>query len=136
MMRTVFIILGFVMFLLPVAARAQASADPFDGKWTWSQGKESLELTLDQNGEALTGFHIAIGQDGNKVDDAGEELVPSITGLVEGNMAKIDFASAFPDGGTGTATLTLKNGKLEWLLAASHGEHYFPKKAELLRAAQ
>ncbi len=135
MMKSFLIAFAVVFFLLPALSYAE-QAEPFDGKWTWSQGKESLELTLDQDAEVLTGFHIAIGQNGNKVDDTAQEIVPSITGVVEGNTAKIDFASAFPDGGTGTATLTLQNGKLEWLLTGSKGEHYFPKNAELQRAAQ
>lgn len=104
----------------------------FQGTWAWKKGAEEFELTLKQDGNKLTGYHFAFGQNGNKVDESDTTGVPSIIGTVKGSTAKIKFTSAFPDGnGKGMATLVLRRRHLYWKVTSSSGEHYLPLSAML-----
>ena len=131
--RFVTLIVAFLLLVTLGAATeyAQKSKD-FQGTWTWKKGAEEFELTLKQNGSKLTGYHFAVGQNGNKVDEADTKGEPSIIGTIEDNTAKIKFTSAFPDGnGKGTATLVLHHRRLYWKITSSSGEHYLPLSAIL-----
>lgn len=122
------------------AAQQAASAPairPADltGPWQWEQGQESLDLTLVQHGNEITGYHSAVGERGMKVDEVLEASgKPSITGAIKGNVATVQFRSGYPDStGGGTARLTLRGAYLYWQIIKSEGEHYLPKTARLTR---
>lgn len=118
-----------LMTLGAVSEYAQKS-DNFQGNWVWKQGAEEFELTLKQDDTKLTGYHFAIGQNGNKVDEADSTGEPSIIGTIKGNTARIEFTSAFPDGdGKGMATLVFRRRHLYWKITSSSGEHYLPLSA-------
>jgi len=121
---------------LAAGEAAPAADGSFSGEWHWSKGQEELTLYLVQSSNQLTGWHTAIGQGGQKVDEVPRSDPPSITGLIDGKTATLDFRSGYPDGnGKGKVKLTLTRGYLSWQLLESSGEHYLPKNAKLRRAA-
>ena len=127
-----FIVAFLVLITLGVASEYAQKSGNFQGTWTWKKGAEEFELTLRQNGDKLTGYHFAIGQNGNKVDEADTTGEPSIIGTIEDNTAKIKFTSAYPDGnGKGTAKIILHRRHLYWKITSSSGEYYLPLSATL-----
>jgi hypothetical protein len=137
--------LGLIVLaaLATAVAAAQAPAQGADsvkavdltGPWQWEQGKESLDLTLEQHGTVITGYHSAVGQRGAKVDEVtADSGQPSITGEINGNVATVKFRSGYPDStGGGTARLTLRGSFLYWEITKTQGEHYLPRTARLTR---
>jgi hypothetical protein len=106
------------------------------GSWKWEQGQERFDLVIKQDGNAITGYHAAVGQRGNKVDEVAlaPDVEPSIKGELKGPVATLKFRSGYPDStGGGTATLTLRGAFLYWQIVKSDGEHYLPKSAKLTR---
>ncbi len=133
MRASVFAVFAFIL-LFSGAARAAGQED-FSGGWLWEQGQESLELTLNQQGDKITGTHAAIGQGGLKADDGLAAETPTLDGTVQGNVATITFHTAYPDSdGHGTVTMTRHGDAIDWVITSSNGEHYLPKKATLHRA--
>jgi hypothetical protein len=140
---------AFVALLVAVAAcsspqTAKPVAEPqkavnIAGRWTWEQNPESLDLILKQDGAAISGYHSAVGERGNKVDEVTLEsgAEPSIKGEMKGTVGTVRFRSGYPDSkGGGTATLTLRGGVLYWQIIKSDGEHYLPKVARLRPSKQ
>ena len=127
------LIIAFLLLITLGAATEYAQqSENFQGTWAWKKGDEEFELKLKQDGTKLTGYHFAIGQNGNKIDEPDTTGEPSITGIIKGNTAKIKFTSAFPDGdGKGMATLVLRRRHLYWKIISSSGEHYLPLSAIL-----
>jgi hypothetical protein len=119
----------------PAAPAPAVKAVDLTGPWQWEQGQESLDLTLEQHGNEITGYHSAVGQQGQKVDEVLEATgKPSITGEIKSNVATVHFRSGYPDStGGGTARLTLRGAYLYWQIIKSDGEHYLPKSARLTR---
>ena len=125
------VILLFVSSSAVMTLYAQKSGN-FRGVWSAKNGAEEFELELKQNGNRLTGYHFAIGQNGNKVDEADTQQAPSITGSIKGKIATVQFKSGFPgSSGKGTATLVLRRRQLYWRIIGSSGEHYLPLSAVL-----
>lgn len=123
----------FVSTLEAIAQSVGKTAN-LQGRWTWKRGSQEFELRLEQDGNKLTGYHIAIGQNGNKVDEADPAREPSVVGEVKGKTAKVKFKSGFPDSeGSGEATLNLHRQRLYWRITTSNGEHYLPVSAVLRR---
>lgn len=123
-----------LLFIITLGAATEYAQknENFQGTWAWKKGAEEFELTLKQNGNKLTGYHIAIGQNGNKVDEADITQEPSIVGIVKKKSARVEFKSGFPDGnGKGAATLVLRRRQLFWKIINSSGEHYLPLSAIL-----
>jgi len=114
-------------------AADKASSD-FSGTWHWAKGKEELTLYLRQTDQKLSGWHAAIGQGGDKVDEVVKTDEQSITGEVAGNIAKATFRSGYPESkGGGKAELTLQGNTIRWRVIESSGEHYLPQTAKLSR---
>ncbi len=129
------LIIAFLLLITLGAATEYAQkSENFQGTWAWKKGAEEFALTLKQDGNKLTGYHFAIGQNGNMVDEADTTGEPSITGTIKNNTAKIKFTSAFPDGnGKGMATLVFRRRRhLYWKITSSSGEHYLPLSAMLI----
>lgn len=129
----IILVVAFLFLItLGVSTEYAQKNENFQGSWAWRKGAEEFELTLKQNGNKLTGYHSAIGQNGNKVDEADTTQEPSIFGIVKNNTAKIKFTSGFPDGtGKGTAMIVRRGRHLYWKITSSSGEHYLPLSATL-----
>lgn len=126
------IALLLLIITIGVTTQYAQKSKTFQGTWSWEKGTEQFELELKQNGNKLTGYHIAIGQNGSKVDEADTTQEPSIVGTVKRNTAKVNFKSGFPDSnGKGAATLILRRRQLYWKIINSSGEHYLPLSAVL-----
>lgn len=126
--------LNFIYCPPPEKLQAQNKQN-FAGVWSWKKGADEFELTLTQNGDQVTGYHFAAGQNGNKIDEAETTQPPSITGTIKGKTATINFTGAFPDGnGQGTATMTIRKDKLYWKITGSRGEHYLPANAVMKKS--
>ncbi len=133
-LATATMILLFIGLSAATTLYAQKN-DNFQGNWMWKKGADEFELELKQKGNKISGYHIAIGQNGHKVDEADRTQTSSITGSVKGKTATVAFRSGFPDGnGQGTATLILRRRQLYWRIINSGGEHYLPLSAVLKKS--
>lgn len=113
---------------------AQSEAD-FAGKWQSDPSYYSgFILTLEQNGNQITGYHSAVSQEGNRIDASiPNEDRPTIYGRVNGNVAKVTFNSSYGNG-RGDATLLLEGSKLTWVITRDNGgEHFLPKEAPMYK---
>jgi hypothetical protein len=130
------------LFFLVAIPRAHAEQknnistnSDFDGTWKWRRAKEELTLTLQQTGNHLEGRHVAIGQNGAKVDEISATDPPSIVGEVDRSTARVNFRSGFPGStGGGTARIRRVGQGLTWRIVSSTGEHYLPSFAHLTRS--
>jgi hypothetical protein len=114
----------------------------FQGKW-WAKGNDwGFDLKLAQKGNKLTGNYCAVAENGNKIDCDDKES-ENISGDIKDNVAKIKFISNFRMNGTdadhtGKAEITLKNGRLYWIVTkpTRNGYYYCPDKATLKRESK
>jgi len=121
-----------LLAILPPAGLAADAKTPFTGAWAAKTTEHSaFSLQLTQKGDQLEGYHSAVAQKGNRIDSAlpGEDR-PSIKGTIVNGVALVQFRSGYSEA-TGNATLTLKDGKLEWKITKSSGVHYLPDTAVL-----
>jgi hypothetical protein len=138
-----------LILLLPLIASFSVAASPFDGEWEviWScegatgvyaercaEGfRDFFLLDLWTTANSVCGLHVSTGHLGNRVDE-GDLLdgKPTVTGSVDGDVAKVGFRSAW--GATGTATIRLEGSRLHWKVLAQHeGESWLPQDAVLLK---
>ena len=128
-------IITLLLGILCVSAYAQEPAN-FRGVWDMEEtGGLSFGLELSQDGNELSGHHCGITDNADRVDCslAGEDA-PSITGSIQGNVAKVRFTSAY-SGQIGMAKLTLSNDSLLWEITAyPNGEYYLPDQAVLIKS--
>lgn len=109
----------------------------FTGRWEGEDaGQSTLNLSLNQTGNVLTGTYCYITQAGNRIDCPGDEE-NNIHGLVKNGKAEIKFDSSF-GGKNGRATLELDGVKMKWHLikAPVNGNYYAPDKYVLTRQFQ
>jgi uncharacterized protein len=93
--------------------------------------RDVFELAIQVNGAHVCIIHMATAGLGNRVDEV-EDLQPSMTGKVNGNVATVRFRSAW--GGTGTAMLRVEGNSLHWKVNAKNkGESWIPDEAVLPR---
>ncbi len=99
-----------------------------DGHWV----DETTGFTLDlyQDWKNIYGQHEIVAQEGNKID----ALESSITGMIQGEGAIVEFRSSFTDH-VGTAELIYVDANtMQWrIITAPEGEYYFPAEATLKR---
>ncbi|HZS08514.1 MAG TPA: hypothetical protein VFD58_27015 [Blastocatellia bacterium] len=116
------------------ATAPAGAAAGFAGSWavTFKSGA-GFGIDLVQKGDRLTGWHSAVTSNASRVDavERGSDE-PSIRGRIEGTTATVTFTSGYGDG-KGKARLMLQDGKLQWQITESTGEHYLPDKAVLSR---
>lgn len=106
----------------------------FTGRWEGEDaGQSTLNLSLNQTGNVLTGTYCYITQAGNRIDCPGDEE-DNIHGLVRNGKAEIVFDSSF-GGKNGRATLELDGAKMKWHLvkAPMKGNYYAPNSYDLTR---
>lgn len=113
----------------------KATADSnFTGRWEGEDaGQSTLNLSLTQTGNVLTGTYCYITQSGNRIDCPGDEE-DNIHGVVKNGKAEIIFDSSF-GGKDGQATLELDDAKMKWHLvkAPVKGNYYAPNNYDLTR---
>lgn len=104
------------------------AAFTLDGQWEDPATNFNLELA--QEWKRIYGSHIAIGQNGGKIDT----LTLSIDGILQGKVATVQFQSAFTND-TGTAQITsLDADTIQWkIIDPPDGEYYLPAEAKLVR---
>ena len=106
----------------------------FTGRWEGEdEGQSTLNLSLNQTGNVLTGTYCYITQAGNRIDCPGDEE-DNIHGLVSNGKAEIIFDSSF-GGKNGRATIELDGAKMKWHLvkAPMKGNYYAPNSYDLTR---
>ena len=103
------------------------------GEWSYDgYPHNSLHLTLRQSGNRIRGTHVAIALGGNRID-AYLDDEESINGTINGDMARVNFKSAYFDGGGGVAIIKILDEKtIEWTVIEER-EHWFPKSAILTK---
>jgi hypothetical protein len=136
---------------LAVTCPAKASG-PFDGDWTFKYSCDSATgpyaerclrgegdsfslYGLTQNGGRICGYHVATAYGQNKVDEGDlDGKGPSIYGTVTGNVATVQFRSAWT-GAIGVATITLRNDSIVWhVVKRIDQQNWFPDDAALSRS--
>lgn len=108
---------------------AQYRADfSLDGHW--EDAVTGLSLDLYQDWKNIYGKHLIVAQGGNKIDT----LDVSIDGILRGQVADVQFKSAFTDS-TGTAQITyIDVNTITWkIITPPDGEYYLPAEATLTR---
>lgn len=107
----------------------------FSGKW--EAGKESgtgdanFSVTLNQQGDRLTGSYCYVAGNGNRIDCASVDGVENIHGTVEGERAVISFDSMF-GGKRGKVELLKEGERIAWKLMKEprQGNYYAPVNAD------
>ncbi len=96
----------------------------------WEDPASGFTLDLGQEWKTIYGGHTAVGQGGNKIDS----LEVSISGMVQGQGADIQFKSAFTPN-TGTARITVVDpNTMTWkIITPPDGEYYLPAEATMVR---
>lgn len=88
----------------------------------------------------MTGRYCAVAYGGNRIDcNPSEKEVDNISGVIKDNVAEVKFISYYrmspyrEEENIGKAEITLKNGKLYWLVTepTKNGFYYCPDKATL-----
>lgn len=123
-----------LMFVIALSSFTISKAG-FTGKWGTSTKTSDFELTLKQTGSTITGSHVSVMQNGNRLDAGADEKGVTITGVInKAELATVTFTSGYTNK-TGTATIKLIAGnKLEWnIVKEPQGEYYIPKHAILSR---
>lgn len=106
----------------------------FTGRWEGEDaGQSTLNLSLNQTGNVLTGTYCYITQAGNRIDCPVDEE-KNIHGLVKNGKAEIVFDSSFR-GKNGRATLERDGAHMKWHLVKEpvNGEYYAPINYVLTR---
>jgi hypothetical protein len=127
-------ILKFVIFLLLLSSPSYAD-DGFGGKWSSVSDTISLDLTLSQNGDSITGYHCSVTANANRIDCSTDGNVFGITlrGTIKGNSINVTFMSTYSMK-TGEAVITKKGKYLIWKITkAPDGEFYIPMEATLIK---
>ncbi|MDR7211866.1 hypothetical protein [Flavobacterium piscis] len=114
----------------------QAQIANFQGKWKISStDTDEFILTLNQNNSVLTGSHISVQLNGDKIDSTLDTTDISINGNVSSNtQVLVTFTSAFSNT-SGKATLTkISPTEIAWkIVTPPSGEYYFPKEVRLYK---
>jgi hypothetical protein len=126
----------FILWLLAgcgspaTAPTTPNSSAPVDFTGHWEDPASAFSLDLTQAGEQLQGSHVAVAQQGNKIDS----LEKSIEGSIQGNIATIKFQSSFTSN-TGTAQITFIDANtIYWkIITPPSGEYYLPGEATLIK---
>jgi hypothetical protein len=119
---------------------AHAASSPLAGTWKAtiqcskkadsSCQPEFFAIRLFVRGGEVCGKHSSVAMQGNKVDEM-DDSEPSLTGTMDGSIAKISFNSAF--GGSGWAQVSSTGKTLNWRITKDDGVHYLPPKVTLQR---
>jgi hypothetical protein len=123
--------------VLCLSACSPAAPGDFQGEWVWSDGTAYFGLTLQVDGAALSGWHDGGLADGSRIDTSVPGDEPTVSGTVEGRVARIKITSVYSPELAYEATLTLEGtDKAAWKVTkAMDGETYIPREAALVRAA-
>jgi hypothetical protein len=106
----------------------------FSGSWETSTKTSDFSLDLKQQANLITGSHISVMQNGNKIDSGADTSEITIRGAVNSlGIANVTFKSGYANN-SGKATIKLTGNKLEWTVTQEpKGEYYIPKHAILSR---
>lgn len=96
----------------------------------WEDAETGFTLNLGQEWKIIYGGHTIVAQGGNKIDS----LDASISGMVKGQGADIQFTSSFtPNPGTARLTIIDPNTMTWKIITPPDGEYYLPSEATLVR---
>jgi hypothetical protein len=116
------------IYALSIDAAQYRSNISLDGHWEDTAANFSLDLG--QDWKNIFGHHTVVAQNGSKIDS----LDISISGLLQGDVANVEFHSSFTDS-VGTATITyIDPNTIHWnIVKPPDGEFYLPAEATLVR---
>lgn len=119
----------FILLLIGVLGAVQN----FAGEWSYAEEGLSFDLTLKQQDSIVTGNHLSIMLNGNRIDGRIDDK-ETIRGVVEDGEAIVSIKSTYGLG-TGKARLTfVGQDSLRFeLLEEPEGGYWFPKKVVLVR---
>jgi hypothetical protein len=143
------VFLGSALFIALGITRPAEASGSFDGNWTFryscdgatgtfaeqclrGEGDSFLLVNLTQIGGRICGYHIATGDGRNRIDEGDlDGKGPSIYGTVAGNVATVQFRSAWT-GTVGVATITLLKDSIAWHVVRPIEQlNWFPDDAVL-----
>ena len=121
--------------------------EDFSGDWTWAEIDEkgnycsTFHLELKQQYNKVRGKYDATASYGNRLDCSSDEEEYNISGVVNGDVADVEFKSWYGKGmgggsGKGRAKIVYMGDRIEWIVIKDpqNGWYYCPNKAVLKRS--
>lgn len=121
------------ILFISVLVAVLVSAQNYAGKWSFKEDGMSFSLNLKQQDSLITGNHLSIMLNGNRIDGEFDDT-ETIRGFVKDGKAIVSIKSSY-GGGTGKAELTLKgqDSLCFELTKRPEGECWLPNKVVLVK---
>jgi len=136
-----FVLMAFLFGLMIISPESYGQANDFSGGWSYegitdvdvgTPAQCTFTVILKQKGNKISGEYEAVALNGNRID-IDEEGGNKITGVINGNIADVQFESA-SWGGKGNAKITHLGNKIMWeVTKIVKPDVWCPKKVVLVK---
>jgi hypothetical protein len=117
---------------LPTSFQIQEIQVNFSGNWSWIENNDNhtFTISLNQEGNEISGTHIAVVRGGLRIDAFLEEEEMFIVGTVsEDGIAIVEITSGYSEKVSQATIKFIDDHTIKWTVISSNDEHYFPDEA-------
>src|ERR1700712_295435 len=117
---------AFILVTIIALSTYAIAKTGFGGHWGMETKMSSFSIDIKQSGKTITGTHVSVQQNGNRIDDGKGPNEASLTGTVnDAGIATVTFTSGYGINNTGIATIKpIAADKLEWQIITKPKHEY------------